>query len=155
MLTFLRILHQHFGLEAYFATTQVNDKNRDRWPKHENHKWHSLDELKTTICYLTMHKPVANDAQYVMAEGMDFVAIDGCESYLVDVPTLEDKASRDARFKRALRILKLKPYVHPSQLNTRVSAASAPKDILPTEPEQGVDKTDEMTTKGETLSSVA
>lgn len=80
---------------------------------------------------------------------MDFVAIDGSESYLVDVPTLDDKASRDARFNRALRVLKLKPYVHPSQLNIKVSANSSPKDISSTEPEQGVDKTVETTTQGE------
>lgn len=50
------------------------------------------------------------------------VFIRGAQSSFVALPTLDDKAKKAKQFQRALRILKLQPFVHASQLNTTVSA---------------------------------
>lgn len=79
-----------------------------------------------------------------MEKDMDYgcMNIRGSESYLVELPTLDDREKRAQQFKRALRALNLKPYSHPSQLMSKVSATSPPKDASHKE-----SKKDEKTVK--------
>lgn len=129
VLRILQILHEHFGLEALFATTQIDERNKDFWPKHENHKWLDDCRLRTTICYLIIPQSMAIDGKYIMCDDMHEMAdVNGVESCIVELPTPQDKERRAARFKRALRALHLKPFVHPSQLKTKTSATSSAKD---------------------------
>ena len=43
----LQILRRVFGLQAYFATSRVEEGKSPNWPSHKNHKWHAKDELET------------------------------------------------------------------------------------------------------------
>ena len=64
-----------------------------------------------------------------MEDNCGFIDINGSESYFVETPTLSDRGKRVKQFQRALRILKLKPEVHPSQLNDKLSSSTSLKTV--------------------------
>lgn len=86
-----------------------------------------------------------------MEDEMGIIDIRGSESYFVTLPTLEDKEARAERFKRALSALKLKPYVHPSQLNKKVSATGSAKEQSETKSVEGDEKAAEYKAKGKLM----
>lgn len=82
---------------------------------------------------------MALDAQYEMFDYHgDMSNVYGVESCFFELPILQEKERRAARFKRALRALHLQPFVHSSQLKTKMSATSSAKG-----PSQAELKTDE------------
>lgn len=114
--------------------------------------YHMRDEMKTTICYLTMPKVTSYNAEYETSEFEDMmpqIDIESSESCLIQLPTIADKEKCSAQFKRALRTLRLKPYVHPSQLTTKSLSTSAIKKAPPTGPEKDNEDVAEAEAKGE------
>lgn len=128
---FLQVLRKNFGLEAYFGTTRVTEHNLEAWPSDPNHKWHTDKALETTICFLTLPKQMTGETYYPLSEMEGeggFLDIRGSQSYFVEPPTVHDRDKIVKQFQRALRVLKLKPYVHLSQLKAKVSATVLPED---------------------------
>lgn len=146
---------EHFRLEVYFATTRANKLlGKDSWPDEMNHMYHDEDELKTTICYLTTPSPMGYKTKYEtsdMEDDMPTIDIHGSASCLVELPTSQEKEKRTAQFKRAMRTLRLKPYVHPSQLTPKPSAASSVKESPEKELEQSNETKADSGEKGKTL----
>lgn len=60
-----------------------------------------------------------------MEEVCGYLDVHGFQSFLIEPIAYDSKANMVKQFQRALRILKLKPYVHPSQLSKKVSATSS------------------------------
>ena len=119
------MLRKHFGLEAMFIPTRKASGKAAQWPDDPNHKWHDLDEIKSTICYLTLPRKDSTEQSFDASEmeAMNgFWFIQSAQSSFVDVPTLSNRETRIRQFRNALRTLKLDPYIHPSQLKDTVSA---------------------------------
>ena len=125
-LTSSQLLLKHFGLEAYFATTRRALGDSTPWPKHKNHRWHyPAEELQTTTCYLILPRQSSEEREYA-ASDMEVecggALVRGAIASFVTPPVLDNKEKRVKQFQRALRMLKLQPYAHSSQLNDTVSA---------------------------------
>ncbi|KAK5119358.1 hypothetical protein LTR85_007714 [Meristemomyces frigidus] len=113
-----KILRKHFGLEAYFADTRPDTNHDDRWPEHKNYRWHGQDERQTTLCYLTFPRQAGPDGNFSGKESdmmNGYVSIPCAQAVKVDLPTVTDSTKMRTRFRRALRLLDLKPSMHPSQ----------------------------------------
>ncbi|KAK6396111.1 hypothetical protein LTR65_010221 [Meristemomyces frigidus] len=85
-----------------------------------NYRYHNKDELRTTLCYLTLPQVAAIDKAYSTSEDENecgYVGLLAAHAMDVRLPGLVDEARIRSRFHRALRILGLRPYVHPSQRN--------------------------------------
>ena len=74
--------------------------------------------------------------------------IRGAQASFVAPPTLDYREKRVKQFQRALRILKLQPYAHPSQLNETVSAHGGEGDQEPRTGDTIVDVKQEEKRKG-------
>jgi hypothetical protein len=127
LLTLMQLVIKHFGLEVYFATTRRPTlPEHSTWPSHPNHDWHYPgDELRTTTCYVILPRQGSNSLSYSLSEveaDCGFANVQAAQSLLVEMPRLQDKEETAKQFHRMLRILKLQPHVHESQLNSRVSA---------------------------------
>ena len=113
-----KILRKHFGLEATFSTTRIATSETRIWPRHSNHRWHDPEDRQTTICYLTMpgHRSVEKEYSLSIfeAEGGSF-SISTAQEMSILLPKAGDASTLRPRFKRALKILGLKPHLHPSQ----------------------------------------
>lgn len=106
----LEILRKHFGLDAEFGDIcRDSDAKSKSWTKHAHHGWHeeTTNPYQTTVCFLI--QPQSSAAQ--MAE-QQTKARSGTGAQPRDV---EADESINRRFHRALRLLRLKPYVHPCQ----------------------------------------
>ncbi|KAF7187280.1 hypothetical protein HII31_11368, partial [Pseudocercospora fuligena] len=114
-----KILREHFGLEAFFSKTQMSDRDKEIWPKHKNHRYHQNTELQTTICFLTVCKSLTPLNTYSSSDMehdcgyVDIAATRVLPIMVSDYMKIESQA-RNA-FRRAMRVLDLQPYVHPSQ----------------------------------------
>lgn len=132
----------------------MTEENKDKWPEELEHLWHPEKQLQTTICYLTIPKVMAHNATYplgMIEEEVSVIDIQGSESWLVELSTLQDKKARAKRFNDALRALRLKPYVHPSQLNEKVSATSSSHDAMQVKSEKVDEEQDKSKAKGELI----
>jgi hypothetical protein len=127
---------KHFGLEVFFAHTRKARGDSAPWTNHANHHWHDEEELETTICYLTLPRVVAEERTYgisdIEAQCGGPVTVYGAQSSLVTVPTMVNRNAILKQFKRALRMLKLNPYIHPSQLTRAVTAEAHKKNAQST-----------------------
>ena len=124
-LTTFQILRKHFGLEVFFATTRIADGEAAPWPSDPNYKWHLGRALQTTICYLTLPRRAPGKATFSADEmEADYRSstINAAQSYFIEIPSQQNRDLRSKQFQRALRTLRLKPYIHASQLNFTVSA---------------------------------
>ncbi|GAB1735134.1 hypothetical protein NU219Hw_g202t1 [Hortaea werneckii] len=113
-----RILSQHFGLEAYFASTKKGSE-RFIWPSHANYQWHELSDIRTTICYLTLPRVGAPEGwtRNSAVDGTKYrIVVEAANALPVDLTSI---ATPDAKMRRrftfAMKTLALTPSVHPSQ----------------------------------------
>lgn len=112
-----QVLRKEFGLAAFFSTTRVSDGGKETWPRNKNSKWHWGEELQTTLCYLTLPGLATIDKKYLTSEMEDecgYVGLPAAQAMEVQLPDLTQEAKIRTRIHRAMRILGLKPYVHPS-----------------------------------------
>lgn len=92
-----------------------------KWEEHANHRWHNVEEMKTTICYLTLPRAPTKQKSYQISEteaNCGDALLRGVQSSIIQLPDLANREKRVKQFRRALRVLQLKPYIHPSQLQT-------------------------------------
>ncbi|KAK3616255.1 hypothetical protein LTR56_026073 [Elasticomyces elasticus] len=114
-----RTLAKHLGLGVVFHETRigVSDSDKAAWPKSAKYEWHDSDDLKTTLCYLTLPDYNAAPRSYVTTEMEDecgYVHVAAARAIAVPIPSPTKILKIQARFQRALRILTLRPYVHPA-----------------------------------------
>lgn len=126
------------------------------WLDDPNHKWHwPAEELRTTICYLTLPKKTARKKEFPCSDmEIESVSahIEGTQSSFVQLPTIADKDQRKAQFQRALRLLKLEPYIHPSQLGETITAEAKPASHESAEAAGDNQETNEGEVQGRNLS---
>lgn len=116
---YLQLLLERFGLEAFFAEAHQAAKPA-QWTTDPNYAWHEFTTLKTTISYLAIPNEMQN--RYIYHDN-DGAALGGLfsetyavQSSFVRFPAADDKEKRTKRIQTALRNLRLRPYIHPSQL---------------------------------------
>ncbi|RMX99084.1 hypothetical protein D0867_12225 [Hortaea werneckii] len=113
-----RLLLQHFGLEAFFASTKIDRQNL-KWPRDFQYRWHAPSDLRTTICYLTLPRaggPSGMFANGSTEEKQGRVLVEAAQALLVDLAsTAAPIANMRRRFTFAMKTLALTPSVHPSQ----------------------------------------
>lgn len=102
------------------STSRIANEDRGTWPRHINHRYHPKNELKITICYLTLGKQLAPPKTYVSSElevdcGGGFV--EATQVVAIKPFGLKDKAKASRRFTHAMNVLGLKVHLHPSQRN--------------------------------------
>lgn len=87
-----------------------------------NHQWHRDEELKTTICYLTLSTQLAQEKTYSTSELEDEIGgvIEATHAIIIKPGKANDEAAARKRFHHAMNILCLEPYQHPSQRNAIV-----------------------------------
>ncbi|EMF17458.1 uncharacterized protein SEPMUDRAFT_57899 [Sphaerulina musiva SO2202] len=113
------ILEEQFGLKAFFAPSRISIEDVDIWPRHRNHQFHEMDQLRTTICYLTVSQTLA-PKKTAITSTVEHAGGYPCDLSSVQViklgqPSFALTNTVKKRFQRALDILNLKAYVHPSQ----------------------------------------
>ena len=142
-LTFtLQILLKNFGLEARLAITRPSDRALSLWTPKKDHIWFDMEELQTTICYLTVQQQSAQrryeKSEWEEDEGVNHT-VNTAQSSVINLASLINQPSRTKQFQRALRILKLKPYLHPSQSGAGLFATNASR-VGHDQPECGGDE---------------
>ena len=116
MLIELQLLHQHFGLQAYFAITHI--AHDEVWPRNRNRRYHSDDDLKTTLCYLVLPDSAPDTKQYTISQTESksgSIGLTAARAVDSKLPTAGNEMSVRARFQRAMRVLGLNPFIHPCQ----------------------------------------
>ena len=91
---------------------------------------------KATICYLVLPSQNASWETHFdpMCEGSDYYHGESATSMLVDRSSLSLTEEHQRRFARAMRRLALKPSVHPSQLQQKLSAVANGPSLETTPP---------------------
>ncbi|KAK5729536.1 hypothetical protein LTR17_011839 [Elasticomyces elasticus] len=112
-------LAKHLGLGVVFHETRIGTSDSDKavWPKSANYEWHESDDLKTTLCYLTLPDYNAAPRSYSTTEMEDacgYIHLPAARAIIVPIPGPKKILKIRARFQRALRVLNLRPYVHPA-----------------------------------------
>lgn len=100
------------------------DGEHNAWPKHSSYQYHRVDELQTTLCYLTLPGRTFNEKKYLtseMEDECDFIGLHAAQAMDVWLPDIADGDKTRTRFQRALRLLGLQSYVHPSQSQLAVA----------------------------------
>ncbi|KAL9534815.1 hypothetical protein SMMN14_01246 [Sphaerulina musiva] len=113
------ILEEQFGLKAFFAPSRISSEDVDIWPRHRNHQYHETEQLRTTICYLTVSQTLA-PKKTAITSTVEHAGCYPCDLSSVQViklgqPSFALTNTVKKRFQRALDILNMKAYVHPSQ----------------------------------------
>ncbi|GAB1730041.1 hypothetical protein NU195Hw_Modified_202t1 [Hortaea werneckii] len=113
-----RLLLQHFGLEAFFASTQI-DRENVNWRRDFHHRWHFQSDIRTTICYLTLPRAGGPSGMFVNGsthQKQGRVLVEAAQALPVDLASLAaPSANMRRRFTVAMKALALTPSVHPSQ----------------------------------------
>ncbi|KAK4902531.1 hypothetical protein LTR27_000468 [Elasticomyces elasticus] len=112
-------LEKYLGLGVVFHNTRVGTSGRKNWPMDANYEWQDDDGLETTLCYLTLPDHDEAEISY-SATGMEadsgYIHVSAARAITVPTASPTDNAKIQARFQRALRILNLRPYIHPAML---------------------------------------
>lgn len=105
-----------------FSTSRIAREDKEHWPRHMNHEWHREEELKTTICYLTLSTQRAPRKTYMTSPLEDDVGgvIEATHAVVIKPTKVNGDAGARKRFHHAMNILRLEPYQHPSQRHTIV-----------------------------------
>ncbi|KAF2173297.1 hypothetical protein M409DRAFT_49759 [Zasmidium cellare ATCC 36951] len=118
-----KVLRQHFGLDVFLSSTRIARQDHATWPRHLNHDWRDKQSLKTTLCYLTLAGQFADSKTYEESE-MEADCGGGVFDMAQAIPIKPLKRKGDAkasnRFRRAMNILGLEVYLHPSQRSSLV-----------------------------------
>ncbi|KAK5719756.1 hypothetical protein LTR17_015207 [Elasticomyces elasticus] len=119
-----KTLAKHLGLGVVFHETRIGTSDSDKaaWPKDPNYEWHEGDDLKTTLCYLTLPDYNAAPRSYATTEMEDmggYIHLPAARAIVVPIPGSKKISKIRARFQRALRILNLRPFVHPAMIVKR------------------------------------
>ena len=116
-------MHRFFGLEVLYANTARNQEAR--WPSHKNYRWHDEDDLKTTLCFLTLPKRLASEGLYFPSKRLEIArlqdrlggapGLDVAQALQVNLAGLTITEEERRRFQKILMVLSLQPYLHLSQ----------------------------------------
>lgn len=120
------MVRKHFGLDIFVKQENLDETAADYLMSHDKAFAKSYRELhQATICYLVIPSKAAR-----WKARLDPILLDSGEifgestnSMLLDRNSLDPTEEHQQRFARAMRQLGLKPSVHPSQLQTALSAA--------------------------------
>lgn len=120
------MVRKHFGLDIFVKQENLDETAADYLMSHDKAFAKSYRELhQATICYLVIPSKAAR-----WKARLDPILLDSGEifgestnSMLLDRNSLDPTEEHQQRFARAMRQLALKPSVHPSQLQTALSAA--------------------------------
>ena len=122
LIKFTKALLKNFGLQAIISDHSLK---WDEGKLASAIKWDlGPDPLKVTLCLLTLPCVVA----YEQTESKYNDIIDGMDdppthtSFLIDPASLRLRKKDRKLFQRAMQILSLKPFVHPSRMQHRLSA---------------------------------
>ncbi|KAK3643201.1 hypothetical protein LTR56_010348 [Elasticomyces elasticus] len=125
-----QILRKYFGLDIHLAHTTL-DSRSDSWPKYRNDKYHKDELRKTTLCYLTLPKRLGATSSHEKKDETDPTSVQAARAMKVDPASLVIIEEKQRRFGRAMKILRLKVFLHGSQnLGSTISAdVSAPRSV--------------------------
>ncbi|KAL2029653.1 hypothetical protein VTO58DRAFT_108845 [Aureobasidium pullulans] len=120
------VVRKHFGLDIFVEQENLDETAADYLMSHDKAFAKSYREFyQATICYLVIPSKAAR-----WKARLDPILLDSGEifgestnSMLLDRNSLDPTEEHQQRFARAMRQLALKPSVHPSQLQTAMSAA--------------------------------
>ncbi|OBW69708.1 MAG: Exoribonuclease family protein [Aureobasidium pullulans] len=120
------VVRKHFGLDIFVKQETLDETAADYLMSHDKAFAKSYREFhQATICYLVIPSKAAR-----WKARLDPILLDSGEifgestnSMLLDRNSLDPTEEHQQRFARAMRQLALKPSVHPSQLQTALSAA--------------------------------
>ncbi|KAI7558996.1 hypothetical protein KC317_g10652, partial [Hortaea werneckii] len=144
-----RLLSQHFGLEAYFATTK-RDRKDLHWLREFHSRWHAPGDMRTTICYLTLPRTGGPSGMFVNGstrEKQGRVLVEAAQALPVDLASLATPAANmRRRFTSAMKALALTPSVHPSQKHASPVSANKLKMRKDAEREDAERKDEERKT---------
>lgn len=120
-----------FGLEVHIQNTRFHEqtigKDSPVWQNYDDYHGEWIQPLQTTIIYLTLPKKTVREEMCITegeGESSSF-DIDCAHSMLVDY-----SQPRTQGFKRAMKMLGLRPFVHPSQLRSSVATYSTKQDTV-------------------------
>ncbi|THY48373.1 hypothetical protein D6C98_06761 [Aureobasidium pullulans] len=121
-----KVVRKHFGLDLFVMQETLDETVAGYLMSHDKAFFRSDRELQqATICYLVIPSKAAR-----WKVRLDPMSMDSCDyfgesanSMLLDRNSLDPTEEHQQRFARAMRQLALKPSVHPSQLQTALSAA--------------------------------
>lgn len=104
----LEVLRRHFGLDIEFKTSLKTENCK--WTRDAEHEWHQdfMTPFQTTVCFLTLHGSHS-------PESVSISTATAQETAPQDEGTTSIPDSISRRFHRALKLLRLKPILHPSQ----------------------------------------
>ncbi|KAK4926080.1 hypothetical protein LTR49_006995 [Elasticomyces elasticus] len=114
-----QILEKYLGLGVVFHNTRVSSSGKENWPMDANYEWHDDNGLETKLCYLTL--PDHDEARHSydatdMEADSGYINVSAARAIAVPNASPTDIAKIQVRFQRALRILDLRPYIHPAML---------------------------------------
>ncbi|KAK3629518.1 hypothetical protein LTR22_021886 [Elasticomyces elasticus] len=113
----MQTLEKHLGLSVVFHNTRIGSSGKKCWPIDANYEWHDNDSFETTLCFLTLPDYDAAPESYNTTEMEDecgMVHISAARAIAVPMPDPAELSKTQSRFQRALRILDLRPYIHPA-----------------------------------------
>ena len=114
-----QVLRRDFGLQAYISH-QVIPEAIKPYIHHYTNRWDPHDE--TTICYLILPSKLVSE-EINMEDGHTedgLFEATSVMSSLIDLDSLKIGQNETNRFLKAMKVLNLSPYVHPTQLQLRV-----------------------------------
>lgn len=127
--------------------TRIAQQDLGSWPRHLKHRYHEDEKLKTTLCYLTLAPRVVSAKCFQTSEmEMEIGMASYSTAQAVTIPSKVRSGLRESdtlKFRRAMNVLGLKPYLHPSQRGNLKAAKKdvAKKDVAKTEVAKTTSKT--------------
>lgn len=95
------------------------------WPRHLNYQWHETEELHITICYLSFGAQHTQPRKYMISNREEEIGVplEGTRTMAIKLPKSNGSAETRRRFHRTMKILRLEPYLHPSQRSSIITPA--------------------------------
>jgi len=128
----VQTLRKCFGLEAHFVTVKKGKNAKIRWVKDGNHVWHEKKGLQTTVCFLKPMDHFTPNAQ-TSAEPKKSSKGKGKQKPAIEAFNEDYEEAVMRRFQRALNMLHLRPFFHPSQAGALMSYVASWKAAMSSE----------------------
>ncbi|TKA64972.1 hypothetical protein B0A55_08592 [Friedmanniomyces simplex] len=97
-----KALRKHFGLQVVTQNTRIATEDKSSWPKHPDNEWHEDKEPEKTYGLTNME------------DEYSFARMAVAQAVAVQLPDSAEIPKIQARFQHALRVLGLRPWLHPA-----------------------------------------